>query len=207
MGLINTAVKRFMLLLAAIAIALSVAMFVTVGLNVFMRYVVNQSLGWADELSRFLFIWVSLLGAAMAFEKGQHVGLDFVIDRIRNRKVKLFFILLSDVLALMVLVILFRQGLRMVDAATNTSPALSIHMKYWFASLPVGVGIMVILGVLKLVDHAAVATVGSPLGVVEEEESEDQKALREGIEKHLEETRSKESGDRKRHHHPDPGEE
>ncbi|MFW6229097.1 MAG: TRAP transporter small permease, partial [Alkalispirochaeta sp.] len=54
-------------------IVLVVAMFLVVGLNVFSRYVLNASLGWADELARFLFIYVSLLGAVLAYHYNEHV--------------------------------------------------------------------------------------------------------------------------------------
>lgn len=184
---IKKAVGALMFTLTVVVILLTVTMFAIVGLNVYMRYVVNRSLGWVDELSRFLFIWMSFLGAALAFEKGQHVGLDYVIDRIRNPKVRLGMFLLGDALIMIVLVILFRQGIAMTRAATNLSPALSIHMKYVFVSVPIGVGVMVMLNVLKVVDHLALAVKGDSLGLVVEEESEAQQVLKEGIEKRHEE--------------------
>ena len=72
---IKKAVRGLMAFLTVVVIVVTTLMFVIVGLNVYMRYVVNRSLGWVDELSRFLFIWMTFLGAALAFEKGQHVGL------------------------------------------------------------------------------------------------------------------------------------
>ncbi len=41
---------------------MTVALFIIVGVSVFTRYFLNSSLGWSDELSRFLFIWVTFLG-------------------------------------------------------------------------------------------------------------------------------------------------
>lgn len=183
---VSRAVKLFMILVTVITGAITIVMFVIVGLNVYMRYVVNQSLGWADELSRFLFIWMSLLGATMAFEKGQHVGLDFIIDRVTNTKLKLGMLLLVDVLTMVVLVVLFRQGIAMTQAATNDSPALSIHMKYVFAAVPVGVGIMAVLNVLRIGEHVISMVTGHGLGVIDEEETEAQRLLRESIEQHEE---------------------
>lgn len=181
---IDIAVRHLMTVVTVIVIVMTVVMFVIVGYNVYMRYVINRSVGWADELARFLFIWMSLLGAAMAFEKGQHVGLDFVIDRIRNPKVRIALLLLGDTLVMIVVVVLLRQGIAMAQAATNRSPALSIHMAHVFAAVPTGVGLMVLLNLLRIMEHTAMAFTGHGLGFIEEEGTEAQHALREGIQRH-----------------------
>ncbi|MFP4431749.1 MAG: TRAP transporter small permease [Spirochaetaceae bacterium] len=192
---IDVAVRRLMMVVTFIVIVMTVVMFVIVGYNVYMRYVINRSVGWADELSRFLFIWMSLLGAAMAFEKGQHVGLDFVIDRIRNPKVRIALLLFGDLLVMFVVVVLFRQGIAMMQAATNRSPALRIHMAHVFASVPAGVGLMVLLNLLRIAEHTSMAITGRGLGFVEEEGTEAQQAVREVIEKQVHNADREHGGD------------
>lgn len=43
------------------------------GLQVFFRYVLNASLSWSEELSRFCFIWSIYLGSSLAVKREQHV--------------------------------------------------------------------------------------------------------------------------------------
>ena len=42
------------------------AMVICLGAQVFFRYVLNASLTWSEELSRFTFVWIIYLGASMA---------------------------------------------------------------------------------------------------------------------------------------------
>ena len=60
-----------------------VTMFVLVFTNVVTRYGFGFSIGWAEEISRFLMIWVTFLGAGLALREGRHVAIDFLQDKLR----------------------------------------------------------------------------------------------------------------------------
>ncbi|PTX15746.1 Tripartite ATP-independent transporter, DctQ component [Halanaerobium congolense] len=93
-----------------ILIILTLSMFAIVGTNVFSRFVLNNSLGWADELSRFIFIWISFLGAVMAYGSDDHVGLNFVIAKIPSAKAQNIISIISDLLIMAVLAIITYYG-------------------------------------------------------------------------------------------------
>ena len=63
----------------AIAAILGIMTLVTFA-NVVARYVFNDNLLWALELTVFLFGWLALLGASYAVKKGAHLGVDALID-------------------------------------------------------------------------------------------------------------------------------
>jgi hypothetical protein len=46
---------------------LGFTMTVVVAVQVFFRYVLNQSLFWSEELARYLLVWLSFLGASVAY--------------------------------------------------------------------------------------------------------------------------------------------
>ncbi|MGO1120580.1 TRAP transporter small permease [Rhodovibrionaceae bacterium A322] len=46
-------------------------------LQFFTRYVLNDSLGWTEEVARFLLILVGFVGSVMAVRKGTHIFLEF----------------------------------------------------------------------------------------------------------------------------------
>src|SRR5438128_300629 len=45
------------------------------------RYVLGDPLIWSEEAARYLFVWVSMIGAALAIREGGHFGLDLLIRR------------------------------------------------------------------------------------------------------------------------------
>ena len=56
-------------------------------MNVILRYVFNSGLSWSEEACRFLFIWVTFLGAILANDAalhGEHMRMDFVVEMFRG---------------------------------------------------------------------------------------------------------------------------
>ena len=62
--------------------ALVIAVCGVVLLQVLMRYLFATPNPWSEELSRFAFIWVSLLGASLAVEHRAHFGFDQVTKKL-----------------------------------------------------------------------------------------------------------------------------
>ncbi len=62
----------------ALVVLLMMAMTSLVLLNVVTRYGFQFSVTWAEELSRFLMIWVTYLGAGLALRAGNHVAFEYV---------------------------------------------------------------------------------------------------------------------------------
>ncbi|MEW6672858.1 MAG: TRAP transporter small permease [Thermodesulfobacteriota bacterium] len=58
------------------AVGLSMAAIVAV--EVFSRYVLNHSLFWSEELARYLLVWLTFLGASVAYHRRAHPGIDTV---------------------------------------------------------------------------------------------------------------------------------
>ena len=53
-----------------------------VSFQVFARYVLNDTPPWSEELCRYLFVWVSFLGACVALRRTSHLGVDSVVVRL-----------------------------------------------------------------------------------------------------------------------------
>jgi len=70
---------RVLELLIAAALA---AMVVMVFGNVVLRYVFNSGIIVSEEVSRWLFLWVTFLGAIVALKEHGHLGSDFLISRL-----------------------------------------------------------------------------------------------------------------------------
>jgi TRAP-type C4-dicarboxylate transport system permease small subunit len=74
---------RFLVRTNQLAIGLMMlAMFVLVFANVVGRYGFNASFAKAEEVSTFLMIWVTYLGAGLALREGRHVAIDMFQDKL-----------------------------------------------------------------------------------------------------------------------------
>ena len=51
--------------------------------NVVARYIFNSAITWAEEVARFLFVWLTFVGASFGLMKGLHLGMDIMVARLK----------------------------------------------------------------------------------------------------------------------------
>ena len=61
-------------------IVLLAAMAVIIFVNVALRYLTNQSIEWAEEVSRHMMIWLTFLGAGPVLRYGGHIAIENLQD-------------------------------------------------------------------------------------------------------------------------------
>jgi TRAP-type C4-dicarboxylate transport system permease small subunit len=64
-----------------IAAALALMVVLVFG-NVFMRYALNSGFTVSEELSRWLFVWVTFMGAVIALRDNAHLGTDMLVGKL-----------------------------------------------------------------------------------------------------------------------------
>jgi len=129
---------------AMVLVLLVAVMTLIVFLQVVYRYVLIQPLHWSEELARYLFIWLSILGATLGLQKRGHFGLDFFYRMLPDQKRRFLQFLIHLFVGCVILVILI-QGVKLVQATVlQNSPAMGVSMGWAYACLPVGAGLMVI---------------------------------------------------------------
>ena len=130
---IPSAAWRLLELIAGLLIG---AITVLVTVQVFARYVLNNTPPWSEELCRYLFIWVSFLGACVATRRAAHLGVDSLVSRI---PLGVREVLRHAVAALIVAFagLLVWQGVALVPAmASQRSPSMGMSLQYVFAAIP-----------------------------------------------------------------------
>lgn len=78
----NRAIEATCRLIERLIAAFLAAMVVMVFGNVVLRYAFNSGIIVSEELSRWLFLWVTFLGAIVALKEHSHLGSDFLISRL-----------------------------------------------------------------------------------------------------------------------------
>ena len=63
-------------------VALVTVMVAVVSAQVFMRYALNSSIGWADEISRLMFVWSIFLAIPLGIRLGAHIGIEMLTARL-----------------------------------------------------------------------------------------------------------------------------
>ncbi|MFD1883356.1 TRAP transporter large permease subunit [Paracoccus pacificus] len=135
-------------LLAALLLAV---MMLTVLANVFFRYVLTKPLIWGDEVASISFIWMAMLGAALAVDRHEHLRLTLVVQKLSPAWRERAEVLGNMVVALFLLILLPVAYSYAYEESYVTSPALGLPMTVRAAALPVGIGLMALLAVIATV--------------------------------------------------------
>lgn len=61
------------------------SLFMTVGLQFFTRYVLNDSLGWTEEIARMMLIVLTYFGAVVCARKHTHIQVDLFLATVPDR--------------------------------------------------------------------------------------------------------------------------
>ncbi len=115
--------------------------------NVILRYFFNSGITWSEEMSRYLFVWLTFFGAIGAYKNKEHLGVDLVVRRL-PRGAKKFVNVISDLIILYILYLIldgsWKMTLMNMDSVT---PAIGMSL-----SLVYGTGILVgvSMGVITL---------------------------------------------------------
>ncbi|MGY5355943.1 TRAP transporter small permease [Wenyingzhuangia sp. IMCC45467] len=114
--------------------------------QVFSRFVIGSPSSFTDELSRYLMIWVGILGAAYVSGRNMHVAIDVVPLKTGPATQKKLRILVFALVILFAFAAMVIGGLRLVYISFllgQTSPALQIPLAFVYAVIPLS-GILII---------------------------------------------------------------
>lgn len=130
----------------AIGLMLAVMVVLVFG-NVVLRYGFNSGITISEEVSRYLFIWLTFIGAVVALHEHAHLGVDSLLN-VLPRKGKLACVIASDVLMLGAVGILFHGSWTqtVINMATRSPvsqvPLALIYVAGLVASVLMGMLIM-----------------------------------------------------------------
>jgi tripartite ATP-independent transporter DctM subunit len=147
----------------AIAAALLLSTVIIALIQVFCRYVLNNSLSWPEEMAKFAFVWFVFLGAAMVTRRSRHIVID-LLPRSLGPDMQRIHALAVRVISTCVATFLLIYGADLVAKSTFTSPALQWPYTYLYLAIPISAAISLIVLALEPVEGVRGAFV--PLLVV-----------------------------------------
>jgi TRAP-type C4-dicarboxylate transport system permease small subunit len=117
------------------------------------------NLDWVEETSRFLFIWLCFLGAALAVEQGSHIRIDFFARLLPARLQRSLEVLVALAMLVFAAIVTY-EGIVVALRAGDRSPVLLIPMSFAYLALPVSTAPMVLFAARGL--HTLLAASAAP---------------------------------------------
>lgn len=121
----------------------------TLGRNFF-----GYSIWWGEEIARYLFIWLIMLGVNVSIMKRNMLRLE-ILDAILPRKAQEVINLIVDIISLIAIAALFYSSILYIgDLGPNQiAPTLKIQMRYIVLCLPIGMLLSIWTQILVIIDR------------------------------------------------------
>jgi len=127
-------------------------MIISITLQIVFR-VFFHALTWTEEMSRYLLVWSTFLGATMAYKRGMHISVTFCVN-IFPEKIRKLIVILGIIFSLVFFAVAINYGIKlMVLQKVQISPALRLPMRWVYLVLPTSFIIMTIYGITAVLEE------------------------------------------------------
>jgi len=151
------AIPAALLVLAEIAVLL---------VGIIGRYVFHSPIIWSDELAGILFLWLAMLGSVLAFQRNEHMRMTAVVSML-GPGARAFLDVVAVAASFAFLLLVIHPAYEFAaDEVYVTTPALDIVNAWRAAALPVGIGLMLVVAVLRLASVTDLRNVLAALALV-----------------------------------------
>ena len=126
-------------LLQRALIVLMVVLVMDVCWQVITRFILDNPSSYTEEIARFVLIWLSLLGASSAYRRGQHLGIDIVVQKVPLSKRYLVNVFVRALIGLFACTILIFGGAKLVMLTLHleqVSAVLGVKMGWVYMVIP-----------------------------------------------------------------------
>ena len=145
--ILNKALAMLVEIPAALLVLAEVAVLL---MGVISRYVFHQPLGWSDELASILFLWLAMLGSIVAFQRGEHMRMTAMVGKLKpGQRALLDLVAIAAGVAFLSFVVHPAYEFA-ADEAFVTTPAMGIPNAWRAAALPIGFGLMLLVGIIQI---------------------------------------------------------
>jgi TRAP-type C4-dicarboxylate transport system permease small subunit len=135
--------------LTVVMVVLLSVLVVSVGANVFGRFVLDNSLAISDELARFLFVWVIFLGAALAHLHREHIAVDLLVAKL-PASLQRAAAVVQELLVLVLMVALLVGAREVLATAPGKFPLLGLPYNWMNIAVPTSAVVMGLVTVYRI---------------------------------------------------------
>lgn len=114
-------------------------MVINVTWQVFSRYVLQSPSSFTDELSRYLLVWLGMLGAAYVAGQGNHLAIDLLPTKLKGEAKRKLLMVINVVIILFVIPVMIMGGANLVYITfilEQKSATLQLPLAYVYMMIP-----------------------------------------------------------------------
>lgn len=116
--------------------SLFISMFIILIMQIFSRQILDRPLMWSEELARFIFIYVGMLGVSIGIRNQQHIFIDFLYNKFPKNMQKSVFTIIQFIIMSSIIFFLYFGIFLFKKKAEIEIVALGISMKWMYLALP-----------------------------------------------------------------------
>ena len=151
-------------IVVALGMVLLAVLVVTTVLQVVSRYVLQRPLDWTEEVARYVFVWVAMIGAGAAARDRVHFFVDLFLERVPLAMRRATAVVVGLVSCIFLTIVTW-AGLELaVSNQAQESPVLTIPMSIPYLAIPVGLGLMAMFTLAHAIADIRGAHTGDPAG-------------------------------------------
>ncbi len=146
-------VARLRMLLTAVSVTLLLGYFILVLAQVFFRYVLNESLFWAEELVRGAMLWGVMISVALVAASRAHIRIE-ILELMVPPAWRRYLSAVTDGLTLAFCLTLMWAGIEFVDRTWyQNSPLLDVPKSTVYLAIPIGAALEALMTLLTWQQH------------------------------------------------------
>ena len=109
-----------------------------------------EALSWSEELTRFLLVWSSIIGASCVYRRAGHINVTVIQDLMPVVVKKIMIIIVHIICCVFFVMMIYYGFIYMGKMSAQLSPALRLPMSYMYAVIPIG-GVLLLLQAIDAV--------------------------------------------------------
>ncbi|MEG0774718.1 TRAP transporter small permease [Clostridium sp.] len=147
-------------------------MIVLVFMNVILRYFFNSGITWSEEMARYLFLWLTFIGAIGAMRDNAHLGVDTIIKRLKPKTQKVVYIF-GQLITLAIMIMLAQGSFNLTLINLDSKASATNLPMYLVYGIGIVASVCISLNILSNI-YKAIFVEGAMETLIQLQESEEE---------------------------------
>lgn len=140
---LNKIVKIYMKFEESVLVICLAVMGLVLTAQILLRYFISAPISWAEELARYLQIWITFLGMGYAFRKKSHIALDLLLEKFPKKLSKAITIF-NDLVMIVCSAMVIYVAPIFLSQQHKLSSTLHVPLNLVYGVIPIGFGITIL---------------------------------------------------------------